>query len=399
MFKKIALLVCITLFTPMVVIAQDVVVTRNFTGGWDQTNHESQGLSLQIIDQANGDKVGIAYWFTYGDDKKSAWYLGVGPVNGHRIEMTLYEGSDIDFLEDNKPGDDQVAEVGTMEIEFSGCDDGVVTFTTEINAVGSGTFPVSRLTNMFNTECSGGVSDDTPSDVLASEQRIGLVSAREGISGSGHADFEERADRTEFSVEVEDLTDGNYRIIVGDTDRGPLVVNLGIGETEFRSPVETGKLLLTFDPRGELVEVHDTQGAVLTSNDVVFNDDDDNDDGDDGDDTDDIDFGTSEIEVELTNTGVFAAASGDARLRPREDRTDFSVEIEDVPTGPYSLRVGDQVVGVIQVKMLEDGSIEGELEFRNPVEPGKVLLDFDPRGQNIEVLDGSTVILETIFPQ
>jgi len=38
----------------------------------------------------------------------------------------------------------------------------------------------------------------------------------------------------------------------------------------------------------------------------------------------------------------------------REDRTDFSVEIEDVPTGPYSLRVGDQVVGVIQVKMLED---------------------------------------------
>ena len=248
---------------------------------------------------------------------------------------------------------------------------------------------------MYNTDCSGGISDDTPSDVVASEQRIGLVPAREGITGSGHADFEERVDRTEFSVELEDMTDGNYRIMVGGIDRGELVVALGIGETEFRSPVEAGKILLTFDPRGELTEVHDGGGAVLTSGDVVFDDGD-----DDGDDDEvDIDFGTTEIEVELTNTGVFAAASGDARLRPREDRTDFSVEIEDVPVGPYSLHVGDQIVGVIQVRMLEDGSVEGELEFRNPVEPGKVLLDFDPRGQNIEVLDGSTVILETLFPE
>ena len=47
---------------------------------------------------------------------------------------------------------------------------------------------------------------------------------------------------------------------------------------------------------------------------------------------------------------------------------------------------------------LADGSVEGELEFRNPVEPGKLLLDFDPRGQQIDVLDGNTVVLETLFP-
>jgi hypothetical protein len=41
---------------------------------------------------------------------------------------------------------------------------------------------------------------------LPSEQHIALAPAREGIIGSGHADFEERADRTEFSVEVKDLT-------------------------------------------------------------------------------------------------------------------------------------------------------------------------------------------------
>jgi len=40
----------------------------------------------------------------------------------------------------------------------------------------------------------------------------------------------------------------------------------------------------------------------------------------------------------------------------------------------------------------------GETEFRDPVEPGKILLDFDPRGEQIDVLEGTTVILETLFP-
>jgi len=32
------------------------------------------------------------------------------------------------------------------------------------------------------------------------------------------------------------------------------------------------------------------------------------------------------------------------------------------------------------------------------VETGKVLLTFDPRGQQIDVLQGNTVVLETLFP-
>jgi hypothetical protein len=386
---------------PALVIGQDVIVTRNFSGLWDQPEHESQGINLQVIDQDSGDKVGVAYWFTYGDDMESAWFFGVGTAIGNRIEMILYEGSGIGFLEENMPGDDQVLEVGTMEMEFSSCNEGEVKFTTEIENVGSGMFMIERLTELYQTECSGGVSDDTPADVLPTEQRISLVSARAGITGSGHADYEERADRTEFSVEVEDLADGSYRILVGGVDQGELVVVMSIGETEFRSPVETGKILLTFDPRGEVIEVHDGQGAVLTSGDSVFEGGDDNGGGDNGGGDNggsDLDFGEAMIEVELDNTGVFPLASGDAKLEPRADRTDFSVEIEDVPEGSYDLRVGGNTVGTIQAVMIQDGSIQGELEFRNPVEPGKLPLDFDPRGQQIDVLDGGTVILETLFP-
>jgi hypothetical protein len=157
--------------TPLVAVAQDVVVTRNFTGLWNQTNQESQGLNLQVIDQISGDKIAVVYWFTYGDDKESAWFYGIGPASGNRIEMILYEARGIEFLEDDKPGNDRVTEVGIMEIEFSSCDDGVVTFATEMESVGSGVFPIDRLTDLFNTECSGGISDDTPSDVPISGLR------------------------------------------------------------------------------------------------------------------------------------------------------------------------------------------------------------------------------------
>jgi len=426
MKKQFLLIASVLLSLPAFAVAQEVIVTRSFTGLWDQPEHESQGINLQVIDQAGGEKAGVAYWFTYGDDANSAWYLGVGPVSGNRIEMVLYESANVGFLQPNQPGNDQVQEVGTMVIEFSSCDEGEASFESDIATVGSGVFPIERISDLYNTDCSGGISDDTPSDVLFDEQRIALVPAREGINGSGHADFKERPDRTEFSVEAEDIADGSYRIWVDNIDRGELVVSLGVGETEFRSPAEAGKILLTFDPRGKEIAVHDDQDAVLTSGDSTFNGGDDNGGDDNGGDDNggddnggddnggddnggddnggddnggsDIDFGTTEIEVELGNTGVYPAASGDAKLEPRVDRTDFSVEIEDVPAGSYDVRVGVDIVGTIQAVMRQDGTIEGEVEFRDPVEPGKIQLDFDPRGQQVDVLDGTTVILETLFP-
>ncbi len=66
---------------PLHAIAEDVLVTRNFTGAWDQPLHESQGLNITIIDQVSGEKIAVVYWYTYSnDDSKSAWFLGTGPV-------------------------------------------------------------------------------------------------------------------------------------------------------------------------------------------------------------------------------------------------------------------------------------------------------------------------------
>ena len=97
--------------------------------------------------------------------------------------------------------------------------------------------------------------------------------------------------------------------------------------------------------------------------------------------------------IGLTNAGVYPAGSGDADFDQDATRTKFKVEIEDVPDRTYGLYVGGSQRGTISVT-----GGEGEIEFRNPVEPGKILLDFDPRGQNIEVREGSTVIFTAAFP-
>jgi hypothetical protein len=79
-------------------------------------------------------------------------------------------------------------------------------------------------------------------------------------------------------------------------------------------------------------------------------------------------------------------------------RVEFSVEIEDVPAGAYTLRVGAQEVGVIDAFAMH-GEVYGRIHFRDPEVYGREPLDFEPRGQKLEVLRAGSVILEVEFPQ
>lgn len=103
-------------------------------------------------------------------------------------------------------------------------------------------------------------------------------------------------------------------------------------------------------------------------------------------------------ETSFAPTSITPLASGDLEYRVRPDRTEFKVEIEDVPVGTYLLLVDGVEVASFTVVNTPTGT-EGEIEFRNPVEPGKSLLDFDPLGALIQItnLDGD-VLLGAEFP-
>jgi hypothetical protein len=104
-----------------------------------------------------------------------------------------------------------------------------------------------------------------------------------------------------------------------------------------------------------------------------------------------------EIRADLLNSGLIPAASGEAEWEMSSDRVEFTVEIEDVPPGSYDLVVGGENVGtIIAVDM--HGSVFGIIHFRDPEGYGKAHLDFDPRGQNIQILSQGDVVLEVDFP-
>jgi hypothetical protein len=407
----------------------DFIVTRHFTGIWDQVDQEAQGLALQVVEQLDDSRKSVVYWYTYGADRKSAWYVGVGDLIDNRIEFELFESADVGFMQDAEPGNDSVKSIGTMTIVFDNCDSGLVTYETNHATVGNGTFNIERLLEVMNTHCTGGISDDMHADSMFGEQRVELTPAREGITGNGHAQYEDYPAHMEFQVEVEGLDDGSYQLFVGSQDQGDFEVSEGRGEIKFSSPAEDGHMLLNFDPRGKRIDVRDVTGAVLSSFDDMLeegdhghygdghDDDDDHNydcefgpgsghgmgggmgDGMGGDMTDCVEDGDYiEIEVDLDNTGVLPEAEGEAEWEMNSQRVEFSVEIEDVPVGSYPLKVGGVQVGIIEAFEMHMGDVYGHIMFRDPESYGREHLDFDPRGQKIEIFQGENIILKVDFP-
>jgi hypothetical protein len=105
------------------------------------------------------------------------------------------------------------------------------------------------------------------------------------------------------------------------------------------------------------------------------------------------------LEARLENTGVEPAADGKARFRiKKRDRMRFQVEVEDLTPANYDLMVEGVFKGTLDVRQQADGRVEAELEFDTKIEPGKLPLDFDPRGKLITVERSGTVYLQIVFP-
>jgi hypothetical protein len=403
-----------------------LMVTRHFTGIWDQVDQEAQGLAIQVVEQLDDSRASVVYWYTYGADRNTAWFLGIGELIDNRIEYNLFESTDVGFMQDAKSGNDSVMSIGTMTIVFDSCDSGVVTYATDHATVGNGTFNIERVLEVMNTHCSGGISDDMHVDGMFGEQRLALTPAREGVTGNGLAQYDDFPGHMEFEVKVEGLPDGDYHLYVGVQDRGSFTVQNGHGGMEFASPAEDGKMMMPFDPRGQQIEIHDIQGVTLSSFDDMFEEGDrgHHGDGHDGDDDHnyDCEFGPGsghggmgggmgggmhdcvddgdfvEIEVDLDNTGVLPAAKGEAEWEMNSQHVEFSVEIQDVPVGSYPLKVAGVQVGIIEAFEMHMGDVYGHIRFRDPESYGREHLDFEPRGNKIEVFQGENIILKVDFP-
>lgn len=377
--------------------AADLVVTRYFSGLWDQFQQENQGVVLQIIDHEVETKRAVAYWFTYGDDLESAWFIGIGEVVGAEVVLELYTVTGVGFMEDARPDVDNVAPVGSMVMSFRNCNHGTVAYQIGDGETESGEFEVRKLAGLYNSRCSGGISDDTPGHARPEQLEVALEPAREDITGRGTANFWQRPDRSDFIVSAEDLPDAVYDLVVCGDPVGSVEILAGSGETHFRSPQTDSTENLAFDPRPCEIALHDGAGAALTSGEnrlaekSVGN-------GNGGGHGGGGGNGMTDIEAELESTGAVEGARGTAGYREKQNSTEFEVDVRDVPAGTYRLFVDGALTGEFDV-VAEGDDLHGRIRFSDPQKEDRLLLDFDPRGRWVEVLDGDTVILEVLFPE
>jgi hypothetical protein len=259
--------------------------------------------------------------------------------------------------------------------------------------------------SLVELEGPGGLmasSDGSPSisglDACTESEVEAPLAAVGGVGeGKSELKIDHDCDKS-FEVEIEDIPEGVYEVFVDGVLRGTIVAAFNAargrveGEREWETdPDDPGELLLNFDPEGALVEVR--QGATVFFSGVQ---------------TPPLPGAPgggpcteSETQVALVSTGAIAGAKGKADLDVDDDCDEsFEVEIEDVPERTYSVHVGGIPRGTIDaVFNPAKGEVEGQVEWdTDPDDPGELLLDFDPRGQLIEVFDGGTKILERTFP-
>ena len=114
--RALCYLLFFSLFISASAVAGDPLITGSFSGVWEQPEQESQGMTIQIGEQAGDEKVGIVFWYTFGSDFLTAWYLGVGPVTGNEIMMILYSAAGVNFMAKYLEGDDSVVPVGSLHL-------------------------------------------------------------------------------------------------------------------------------------------------------------------------------------------------------------------------------------------------------------------------------------------
>lgn len=374
-----------------------LTITREFAGTWYDPAHSGHGFNFEVIGSGPTKNV-LGSWYTYDNAGNPTWVSAMGPVTGDMARLDAWSTRGGAFGNSFDPTNVQTQAWGTLTVRFSSCTEGTVQFNPNNPALASGSMPITRLTLPYNSTCSGGISGD--SSTTSSNGEIVQFMANTGLvpAASGKLKFEELPGRTEFSAEAEDLPAGAYALFVDGVQRGTIAVAAATaggsnGELEFRSPVEPGKILLDFDPRGKLVQVRQGASVFLTAT-----------------------LGTTAAPPPPPGGGSGSPPFGNAvyrlsvepsgndgpelkaRLEQRSSRVDFNVELEDLPAGTYGLSVGGIDHGNIVVRAVPGGT-EGEREFRNPSEPGHDPLDFDPRGRLIEITSSAgSVVLGGLFP-
>lgn len=131
------------------------------SGNW--YNPALSGIGFQIeattaIDAASGLPVMLVFWFAYAPDGNTqSWVYGQGTYNPQSNSVTLPAviTSGARFPPNFVHGDIDSVPWGTITFTFSDCHNGTASWNSSVPGYGSGSMPITRLTQIAGTSCPG----------------------------------------------------------------------------------------------------------------------------------------------------------------------------------------------------------------------------------------------------
>ncbi len=237
---------------------------------------------------------------------------------------------------------------------------------------------LNNSASILETVVSG--AGESLGSVVTESVRLDLGSAP-GATGTATAKYTlDKKGRRTLSISLLKAGVGPFFLYVGGLRRDNFTVH------GTKASLLLSGSLLTFDPRGQVVDVVGPAGIVFSS---------------------ELTAAVTGVNTASPTFGIVilpanaSAGSGQAKAKLVIDdhaRKHFSIELEDVPTGTYDLLVDDIDVGDITV-VSDSGSTKGEREFTsNDIsDEGELPLTFDPSGRTLTVSQGATIYFSGPF--
>lgn len=315
------------------------------------------------------------------------------------IELEGVPAGTYDFLVDGTDvGDISVITVGGStkgELEFTNNDDsGEGELPLTFDPVGR-TLSVSQSAVVFFSGTFNPAASGSGATNFGAATRIQEELSSTGLENKASAKADFRVDdkgRARLNIEIEDVAAGAYQLVIGGASRGTIQavsVNGEVtGEIEFASPSESGKSALSFDPRGQLIEISSAAGVYFSH---LFG----------GGTATGGSGGTVipfDLRLPLLSSGLDADATAKAGYRQKSSGAlKLEIEAEDLPAGAYQIWIGGVQRGTLTVAAVTGGT-EGKFTFAaGGDDTADATLDFSVLDEDISIRQGSTIYFSRVF--
>ncbi len=132
--------------------APSIPIGGYLSGNWYNVDQSGSGLQIEV---AQGG-VMVAIWFTFEPSGgQPVWIYSQGTYDNTSSTVTLPAtlSTGAKFPPSYSPGDRTVADWGSLTFAFSDCNNAVVSWTSKLPGYASGSFAISRLTQIDGTIC------------------------------------------------------------------------------------------------------------------------------------------------------------------------------------------------------------------------------------------------------